>query len=307
MEIQKHSGVMAKIIEAMQDMGDPSNIRRIQVTEAEMKEIVVSGVFRKTVATHYGGSDVPVFSNIETAADGSVISMYFGTVLICQGPPGMTPAQIALTYAPLTVTNKAETSFTVDVGGKKYMLVGIGNPADDFVLGKNADIELGLAVRKVNDATYYGDNAGGFDIEIEGEESWTFALTAGSLNDDIPLITDMYDISLYLDVDPEGTKAPVRWDLQYAKNKDGKGQNFVWYNTGTRIVDDSATNADASVTQMIQQYKFQPLNAAIPASVERTPFGVPLGIYTIKLEARPRFGTSDPVSVEVMANVTKKQ
>ena len=306
MEIQKYSGVMAEILDAIGESGDPSNIRRIAVTEDEMREIVASGVFRKTVATHYGGSDKPVFANIESAADGGVISMYLGQVLICLAPPGLTPAQQALAYGPLTTTGKASTSFVLSIDGKDYMLVGKGNPSDDFLIGKNADIELGLAVRKAYDQTYYGDSAGGFDIELGPDESWTFALTVGSLNDDIKDITEMYNVSLYLDVDPEGETSPIKWDLQLAKSTDGKLRNYVWYNTGNRIVDDSATNEDLSVTQMIQQYSFQPINAAIPASVERNNVGSPFGLYTLKLEARPRFGSSDPVSIEVLASVVKK-
>jgi hypothetical protein len=186
------------------------------------------------------------------------------------------------------------------------MLAGVGNPADDFVIGKNANIELGLAVRKYNNSEYFGDGAGGFEIELEPGERWTFAVTAGSLLAGVNDITEMYDISLYLDVDPDGDAAPVKWDLQNTPTPDGKGKNYTWYSQGIRVVSDSATDADHRVTQMIQQYTFPYIDHMLPASVERTEDGVPLGLYTLKLEARPRLQTGDAVSVEVLATIAKK-
>lgn len=306
MNVQNYSGVWAEIIEALQDKGDPSKIRRIQLTEAEMEEVVQSGAFRKTVASHYGSSEVPVLTQIEAGNDGKIISFYFGDVLICLGPWSATGPLAAIVYAPLTETPKAETTFVREVGGVNYMLAGVGNPADDFVIGKNANIELGLAVRKYNNSEYFGDGANGFDIELEPGERWTFAVTAGSLLAGVNDITEMYDISLYLDVDPDGDAAPIKWDLQNALTPDGKGKNYTWYNQGIRVVDDSATDADHRVTQMIQQYTFPYIDHALPSSVERTEDGVPLGLYTLKLEARPRLQSGDAVSVEVLATIAKK-
>lgn len=306
MNVQNYSGVWAEIIEALQDKGDPSKIRRIQLTEAEMEEVVQSGAFRKTVASHYGSSEVPVLTQIEAGNDGKIISFYFGDVLICLGPWSATGPLASIVYGPLTETPKAETTFVREVGGVNYMLAGVGNPADDFVLGSNANIELGLAVRKYNNSEYFGDGAGGFEIELEPGERWTFAVTAGSLLAGVNDITEMYDISLYLDVDPDGDDAPVKWDLQNTPTPDGKGKNYTWYSQGIRVVSDSATDADHRVTQMIQQYTFPYIDHMLPASVERTEDGVPLGLYTLKLEARPRLQTGDAVSVEVLATIAKK-
>jgi hypothetical protein len=306
MEVQGYYGVMGQIVEALQDHGEPDKIRRIVVTEAEMDEIIKSGAFRKTAGTYYGSSDVYVFSDIEADTSGKIYSLRLDGVLICLGPWEPTGALAGVVYGPLTETSKAETTFVREVNGVKYMLSGTGNPANDFVIGKNANIELGLAVRKYNDATYQGDGAGSFEIELEDGERWVFAATVGSLKAGVPDFTEMYDISLYLDVDPTGTVAPMKWDLQYTPASNGKGKNYTWYNQGIRVVDDSATNAEHNVTQMIQQYAFPFINHAIPDSVERTKDGVPLGLYTLKLEARPRLQPGDAVSVSVLANITKK-
>lgn len=306
MNVQTYSGIWAEILEALQNKGDPSNIRRIQVTEEEMDEIVKSGAFRTTVASHYGSSEVPVMTQIEAGFDGKVISFYYGDCLICIGPWEATGALASVVYGPLTETPKAETVFVREVGGKNYMLVGVGNPADDFVIGKNANIELGIAVRKYNNADYFGDGTGTFDVELDAGERWTFALTAGSVLEGVPNFTEMYDVSLYIDVDPTGVVAPIKWDLQWTPNSTGKGSNFTWYNQGIRVVDDSATNELHNVTQMIQQYTFPYIDHAIPLGVERTEDGVPLGIFSLKLGARPRLQTGDAVSVEVLANITKK-
>lgn len=308
MNVQNYTGVLAEIVAAMQEAGDPSAIRRIQVTEEEMDEIVKSGAFRKTTNTHYGGSDTPVFSNIESGVDGKVISMYLNGTLICLGPWTPTGALGTVTYGPLTVQQKAKTTFVRTVNGKDYMLVGTGNPADDFVLGKNANIELGLAVRKVNDSTYYGDGAGGFEIELDESvgDSWNFAVTVGSLKSGVTDVTEMYDISLYLDVDGTGEENAIKWDLQFTPRLDGKGKNYAWYNQGIRVINDATTNPDGSVSQMIQRYEFPFISHALPAETERTKQGVPLGIYGIKLVARPRLAAGDPVEVEVLATVAKK-
>lgn len=307
MEVFKHTGVMAEILEAMQDRGDPNQIRRITVTEAEMEEIVQSGVFRKTINTHYGGSDVLVWSNIEADSQGKVISMYLGDTLICIGPWEPSGALATVAYAPLVETPKDETEFSTEVGGKVYMLSGSGNPGDDFVIGKNANIELGIAVRKVNDQTYYGDGANGFDIELEDGESWSFAVTVGSLKAGVPNITEMYDVSLYLDTDGSGAENAIKWDLGFMQTPQGKGINYAWYNTGVRIIDDSATNADFSVTQMIQRYEFPFISNALPANTQRTKQGVPLGAYGIKLVAKPRLTSGTTVEVEVLATITQAE
>lgn len=306
MNVQNYTGVWAAIIEALQDKGDPSNVRRIQVNEAEMDEIVKSGAFRTTVASHYGASEVPVLTKIEAGNDGKIISFYYGDCLICLGPWEATGPLADVVYAPLTEVPKGETVFVREIGGKKYMLAGNGNPADDFLIGKNDNIELGLAVRKYNNAQYFGDGEGTFDIELDKGERWTFAVTVGSMLEGVPNFTEMYDVSLYIDVDPTGVIAPIKWDLQWTPNTTGKHYDFTWYNQGIRVVDDSATNVEHSVTQMIQQYTFNHIDHAIPMGVERTKDGVPLGIFSLKLEARPRLQTGEAVSIEVLANITKK-
>jgi len=308
MNIQKYTGVVADILEAMQERGDPNQIRRIQVTEDEMDEIVKSGAFRTAVCTHYGTSDAIVMSNIIAGSDNKIISFYLNDTLICLGPWEPTGALATVTYGPLTEQPKAETSFVRESGGKNYMLVGHGNPADDFVLGTNANIELGLAVRKVNDSTYYGDGANGFDIELDEAqaESWNFAVTVGSLKDGVTDVTQMYDISLYLDTDASGETDQIKWDLVFGKSLDGKGDSYAWFNNGIRVISDSATNELHNVTQMIQRYEFPFISHSLPATTERTKQGVPLGIYGLKLVAKPRLSAGDEVSVEVLANVVKK-
>uniref|UniRef100_A0AB39CEE5 Uncharacterized protein n=1 Tax=Pseudomonas phage HRDY3 TaxID=3236930 RepID=A0AB39CEE5_9VIRU len=308
MNVQNYTGVLAAIIAAQQEAGDPSAIRRITVTEAEMDEIVKSGAFRKTTNTHYGGSDTPVFSNIESGSDGKVISLYFLGTLICLGPWEPTGALAGVTYGPLTVQQKGKTAFVRNVNGTDYMLVGKGNPADDFVLGKNANIELGIAVRKVNDSTYYGDGAGGFEIELDEAlgESWNFAVTVGSLKAGVTDVTEMYDISLFLDVDGTGAENAIKWDLQYTPRLEGGGKNYAWFNQGIRVINDATTNPEGTVSQMIQRYEFPFISHALPASTERTKQGVPLGLYGIKLVATPRLTAGDAVEVEVLATVAKK-
>lgn len=305
MEVQNYTGVLADIIAAINDAGSPPSIQRIQVTAAEMKEIVRSQAFRIAVSNYYGGTSALTLEGITTGIDGNIISMYLAGICIAVGPYVPTGALAALSYGPLTETGKATSTFVI-VGedGKSYMLSGIGNPGDDFIIGKNADIELGLAIRKYNDTTYYGDGHGLFEIELDTKERWTFAVTVGSLNAEIPNVTDMYDISLHMDTDPNNTDSSITWNLMQTHTPEGP--NYVWYNSGSRIVDDSPTNEALSVTQMIQQYAFRYINDYVPASVERNAAGSPFGEFAIVLEAKPKFGNGASVFVEAMASISKK-
>lgn len=305
MEVQQYTGVLAEIIEAINNAGSPPAVRRIQVTEEEMLEIFNSQAFRTSISNYYGDTSAMTLEGITTAIDGKIMSMYLAGICIAVGPYVPSGALGEVGYGPLTVTPKDEISFVIEgPDGKNYMLSGVGNPADDFVVGKNADIEMGLAVRKYNDATYYGDGAGAFDIELDTQENWTFAVSIGSLNPGVPHITDMYDISLMIDVDPSNAENALKWDLMLPNN-DAK-KNYVWYNTGSRVVADSATNAELSVTQMIQQYAFRHISDYIPKTVERNKAGSPLGEFAIVLVATPKFGDGEPVLVEATAFVTKK-
>jgi hypothetical protein len=305
MEVQDYTGVLAQIIAAINEAGSPPKTRRIQVTEEEMLEIFNSQAFRTSISNYYGATTAMTLEGITTAIDGKIMSMYLGGICIAVGPFVPSGALGDVGYEPLVATGKGEITFVIEGDdGKQYMLSGIGNPADDFVIGKNSDIEMGLAIRKYNDATYYGDGAGAFDIELDTLENWTFAVSVGSLNPDVPNVTDMYDISLMIDVDPTATENALKWDLQLAYN--GTAKNYVWYNSGSRVVADSATNGDLSVTQMIQQYAFRHISDYIPSTVERNKAGSPLGEFSIVLVATPKFGSGEPVLVEATAFVTKK-
>lgn len=311
MIIHEYDGAWAQIVEAINDAGSPPKVRRIEVTPAEMNEIWNSNAFKTSVSNYYGGTSAMTLEGIIADHQGNVISMYLGGVLICIGPWVPTGPLAELTWPPLVEEPKGSTSFYVEENGFKYMLVGTGNPIDDMVIGRNADIELGLAIRKARDPAYYGNGAGEFNIDLYDDENWTFAVTVGSLNAGIPRVTDMYNIRLVVDTDPETTfNNSVTFTLDYVEvvERGVSKMRYVWYRGQERAITDSAQNVEGSVTQMIQQMKFDFISRYVPASVARSSNGSFLGQYTFRLEASPKFGdkTQDVVSVQVSANVVKK-
>lgn len=311
MIIHEYGGAWAQIVEAINDAGSPPKVRRIEVTPAEMNEIWNSNAFKTSVSNYYGSTSAMTLEGIIADHDGNVISMYLGGVLICIGPWVPTGPLAELTWPPLVEEPKGSTSFYVENNGFKYMLAGTGNPIDDMVIGSNVDIELGLAIRKANDPAYYGNGAGEFNIDLYDGESWTFAVTVGSLNADIPHVTDMYNIRLIVDTDPETTQnTSIIFTLDYVEvvERGVRKMKYVWYRGMERAITDSAQNADGSVTQMIQQLKFDFISRYVPASVARSANGSFIGDYKFTLEASPKFGdkTQDTVSIQASANVVKK-
>lgn len=304
-----YTGIMADVMAAIHAEDKP---RFIEVTRAEMDEIISSDYFRTTVSKYYGGSDTLTLNSIVNDMDGKVTSFYLEDTQVIVNTWTKPEAVENYEYAPLTENAHGSTAFTTpaDVNGKTYMLAGTGNPADDFVVGSNANIELALAVRKANDSTYYGAGGGTYSIELGPNEDWTFAVSVGSLNADLPRITEMYDIKLYLDTDPTNAESMIVWDLRW---NDGKGMtsskaNYMWYNAGgiTPVITDSTSNSGFSVTQMIQKYKFPFINRSVAKKVERNKSGSPYGMFTITLEATPRYARDgDAISVSVIADITK--
>lgn len=308
MESIPYTGVMAELIEALNADVVP---RYISVTQAEMDAIMASGDFRTSVSKYYGGSDTKVIEQIVTSTTGKVQSFYLGETIVVVGEWEAPVGIDGIAYPALANSNRGATTYTTeaDGNGKKYMLVGSGNPVDDFVVGSNANIELALAARKAQDPTYYGDGAGSFSIPLGPEESWTFALSVGSKNADVPKVTDMYNIRLLLDSDPDGGNEPIVWELRFheGNTQSQKNPNYMWYNAGgfTPVITDSATNADFSVTQMIQQYKFPFINQKLSGATRRNRAGSPYGLFVIALEATPIYQRgAEAVRVEILVEVT---
>lgn len=307
METEKYTGVLAEIIELVRDAGEPPDIRLIKVTREEMDEIVHSHAFRTTVSKYYGDSSTMVFNTIEADHEGNVISMYLNHLLIAVGAADPTGPLAEITYPPVDVTNNSSTTFVKDGN----LLVGTGNPANGMVVGTNKNIELALAVRKANDATNYGDAQGHFNIPLTDAENWSFVVSVGSKHAEIPKVTDMYTVKLYLDVNPaENQYTHIVWELRYIDGfiRGNPVKNYVWFHNNEPVVFDGAINEEQSVTQTIQKYSFLFISQLIPSYVKRNEQGAPMGKFTLRLEAVPKYGTDlTPAIVEALANISKKQ
>lgn len=312
MIIHEYDGVLAQIVEAINDAGGPPKVRRIELTKEEMQEVWSSNAFKASVSNYYGSTSAPTLEGIISDHDGNVISMYLNGVLICVGPWRPTGPYSLLTWGPLTVQNDASTSFANDAN---YLYVGTGNPATGMVVGANSDIELALAIRKANDPTAYGADA---NIEITDDEAWTFVVSVGSLNTEIPNILDMYNVQLQIENE---NLEKIVFTLGYGEVVNGKGEkrnNYIWYRGTQRAITDSAQSPafvdDNGIpkqvgvaTQMIQQMRFDFISRYISAS-DKTANGSFLGTYRFTLSAAPKFGDklSDVVGIEASATVTKK-
>lgn len=306
METQLYTGVLADIIEAVADAGDPPKVRAIQVTQEEMNEIVNSHAFRTTVSKYYGDGIAHVYNNIISDGDGNVISLYLSNILIAIAPEEPTGPIAELVYGPLTENPNGESTFT----NGSDLLVGTGNPASGMTVGTNANIELALAARKAGDLTSYNDGSGRYAIPIEPDESWSFVVSVGSKNADVPNITDMYGVKLYLDLNPSANqKTNLVWELKYVDGYIGgkKIKSYVWYKGTEPVITDGTTDEDFAVLQTIQKYSFQFISKYMPSYVERNDANSPYGDFTLRMEATPKHGNTEPVSIEILASVTKKK
>jgi hypothetical protein len=299
MDVQNYGGVVDQLVAAIAAAGDhPNEVRRIVLTPAEMQELQDSGAFTTTVSKYYGQSDTLIIDNIVTDREGRYLSLYLGGILVVRHP-SVPDFVAALTYP--AGTPATETVFAIESGGKKYMLSGVGNPVDDFTLTKNANIEMGIAIRKRNDATNYG--AGGtYDIALKPTELWTFAVTVGSLNADVKNVCELYNVELLLDVDPTGATDPIRWALIF----DDKRQRYIWSNavSGHVVIADAAMSADKTAVQMIQRYDFGFIKPYIQ-NAEYNEAGSPFGTFVLALKATPKWKAGTELEVEVMADVTE--
>lgn len=299
MDVQTYGGVVDQLVAAIAAAGEhPNEVRRIVLSPAEMQEVQDSKAFTTTVSKYYGDSSTLIIDQITTDREGRYISFYLGGVLVVRHP-SVPDFVAALTYP--AGTPASETVFTVESGGKKYMLSGIGNPVDDFTISKNANIELGLAIRKRNDPTNYG-SAGTYDIALKPNELWTFAVTVGSLNATVKNVCELYNVELELDVDPSGDSSPVKLALSF----DLKRQRYVWSNaaSGHVVVADAAMSEDKTAVQMIQRYDFGYIKPYIQGA-EYNEAGSPLGAYVLTLTATPKWKTGTAVFAEVMADITE--
>lgn len=318
MIIHEYEGVLAEIIDAINEAGGPPKIRRIELTQAEMHEVWSSNAFRTSVSNYYGSSTAPTLEGIIADHQGNIISMYLNGVLICVGPWEPVGPYADLTWGPLTTQNNASTLFATD---QNYLWAGERLPSDGMVVGSNGDIELALAIRKANDPASYANGAT-YNIELADDESWNFVVSVGSLNEHIYSPLDMYNIRLIVDTDPASTNnTQIIFTLGYAEvdTRGVKRNQFIWYRGLERaitnsaqspaIVDDNGTARQVGIaTQMSKQMRSQFISRYVPASVSKSPNGSFLGTYTFTLEATPKFGDkmADAVSVQAIANVVKK-
>lgn len=306
METQLYTGVLADIIAAVADAGDPPKVRAIKVTQEEMNEIVNSHAFRTTVSKYYGDGIAHVYNNIISDGDGNVISLYLSNILIAIEPEEPTGPIAELVYGPLTEEPNGSTTFT----NGSDLLVGTGNPASGMTVGSNANIELALAARKAGDLASYNDGSGRYAIPITPDESWSFVVSVGSKNADVPNITDMYGVKLYLDLNPSASqKTNIVWELKYVDGYIGgkKIKSYVWYKGTEPVITDGTTNEEVSVLQTIQKYSFQFISKYMPSYVERNDANAPYGDFSLRMEATPKHGDTEPVSIEILASVTKKK
>lgn len=302
MEILKYSGALAEIVTLVRDAGEPPDVRAVYVTRAEMDTIINDHSFRTTVSKYYGDSSTMVYNSITADEQGNVISLYLNHILIALAPEAITGPITGVVYAPLAIVHDSATTF-VNEGD---LLAGTGNPSTGMTVGSNANIELALAARLVNDTTNYGDGTGRYDIPLDEIQDWNFVVSVGSLMAGVPNVTDMYDVKLYLDLNSyPGQQTNLVWELKYVDGlAAGKPvKNYVWYKGVDPVITDAATNETFEVTQTIQKYSFPFIAGRLPSYVKRNESGAPFGEFTLRLEATPKTGDTGPVSIAIVAAV----
>lgn len=302
MEIEEYGGVLREILEAVEENGV---VRRIVVTPEEMREIQFGTAWRTVVSKYYGDA-MPVMDQIITDRDGKFVSFYYENVLVALEYPDVPNPASDVVFQELEVEEKGTTTFyNESPTGRKTLLVGTGNTADDFVFGYNENIELGIAARIQRSNAYQGDGAGNFNIQLADNQDWSFVITVGSLHESITNITEMYDVELFLG---HGNGDGQHWKLKFVDGKFNGQQvkNYMWYEGPTPVITDSATDVEFRVTQMIQRYSFVFIKSFLPETTEYNEVGAPLGTFELKLTATPKIKGNDPVEVVTQVTVSKK-
>lgn len=300
MEVQNYGGIIDTVVAAITAAGEhPTNVQRIVLTPAEMQEFQDSKAFTKTVTKYYGDSSTLIIDDIITGRDGRYISFYLGGILVTRHP-GEPEFVTDLTYPAGSVPANIEPSFFMERYGKKWMLIGAGHQIDDFTISKNANVELGIAIRKEGDQTNYGA-AGTYEIALKPSEKWTFALTIGSLNADLKNVCDMYTVELHIDTDPMGDASPLVLTLTY--DEFHKAYSFA-SPSGQLAIKRSTMIADGSAFQTIQRYDMDFIRQHIRNAYVNEA-GSPFGAYVITLKAIPKWKAGATVSTEVMADISE--
>lgn len=300
MDVQNYGGVIDALVAAIANAGDhPNEVQRIVLTPAEMQELQDSKAFCTTVSKYYGQSDTLIIDNIVTDLDGKYLSLYLGGILVVRHP--VDPDFVAaLTYPAGSVMATAETNFNMERYGKKWMLIGAGHQADDFTISENINIELGLAIRKAHDQVNYG-SGGTYEIELQENENWTFAVTVGSNHTSVKNVCDMYNVTLELDTDPSGDKDPLKLTLMYDEMRKG----YQWLSkVGTPLIKLTTGRAAGDVSQSVSSYSLDYIRQHL-VGTEFNDAGSPLGMFVLTLTAVPKWKAGATVVTEVMADIKR--
>lgn len=280
MDVQNYGGVVDLLVAAIANAGDhPNEVRRIVLTPAEMQEVQDSKAFTTTVSKYYGDSSTLIIDNIITDREGRYLSFYLGGILVVRHPS--VPDYVA------TLTYPAGTAGTVG----------------DFTVVQNANVELGLAIRKAGVSDNY-NTAGTYEIAITEKDQWEFVVHAVSKNANVKNICELYLLTLELDVDPGGDSSmpPVVWTMRYSDINKG----YVWSTSfGTNVPVSVVTSADQTEMTMTGRYSMDSLRAYMRGA-DFNEAGAPYGAFVVTLNAKPVWNESgSELSTEIMADITE--
>lgn len=174
-----------------------------------------------------------------------------------------------------------------------YLLVGVGNPSDNFATGTNNELEMSCRIGYYNDLTPPSVSGNTYTIDTEDTKDWNWAVSFYLASNPMALaITDLYDISLHI------TSNNI--DLTFELIMDDAGDYHFKSTDGRFDITSGVSNDIRSIYQTIQRINFyddgsgQSVNSA----------GVPIGTFTFDFVANRKSGSFDPVELSVIAEVS---
>lgn len=161
------------------------------------------------------------------------------------------------------------------------MLAGFASvPSSTFTVCQNAEIEVSACARRLNGETAVDPSGdGSYGLALNGYATWCIPISIGLL-DPQPgqRVTDLYDITL-------GITCPDNSLVSFKLERDPDDGTFYLTGSGATVIDIQHVTAQGDMVQHI--FDMASISHLL-GTIMTGPGGAPLGVYTVRLQARRR-------------------
>jgi len=183
-------------------------------------------------------------------------------------------ADVSQLTDPAVTTNSQHTFRT----GGDLLLTTAAEPSQSFLVCHNSELELaGCARRELGTVVQAPDGDGAYSLALNAAATWSVMLSVGLLGEPATRITDLYAVCVFVQCPDDST---LMFRLQYNEGQ-SQYELFAEDHSLTIPVDYGAANGSV-VQHRLDMAQIKPALGTILSSSG----GAPLGLYTIRLQAR---------------------